>query len=196
MVVASPGNLARGDLLQQRIQGDCRHYSLQEPANCSSRADIHRADFQYRPVLHKFLVQIDIIDPHHLAAEDIDHLLVEQVASEQQPAFRSIARCPLTARDVTAYTGFDRRNRTRREHAIAGFCADDQHGDSRAILLRNHGQFAYTPAPGSGGIKDRSAEQFCERERGHIARILKSQDRIQISFDRVCRPLGSGRWLR
>src|SRR5207247_6519761 len=57
-----PGNLARGDLLQQRIQGDCRHYSLQEPANCSLRADIHRADFQYRPVLHKFLVQIDIIE--------------------------------------------------------------------------------------------------------------------------------------
>jgi hypothetical protein len=79
-----PGNLAWRDTEEQGAQGDCGDHAFEEPPDSATRTDIHAADSQDRTILGAVMMEIDVIDAHHLAAVNVNHLLVQQVAAEQQ----------------------------------------------------------------------------------------------------------------
>jgi len=43
------------------------------------------------------MMKIDVVDAHDLAAVDVNHLLIEQIAAEQQQAFGTVGSGPIPA---------------------------------------------------------------------------------------------------
>ena len=57
--------------------------------------DIDRADLQHEVSVATLLVNVDVVDAHDFASVNVDDLLVEQVALQQEQAFAAAVRAPL-----------------------------------------------------------------------------------------------------
>src|SRR2546425_11282294 len=171
-----PGNGTWRNLPQQCPQRRHRYYALQQPPNRSPSADVDRAHFQYGAVSHRLLMEIQVIDAHHLSSEHINHLLIEQVASEQQHAFQFLAGCPFTSSRIRTNPAVDGSNRTEGQQAVAGFGLDDDRGHAGPVFLRNQGQFAHTSTFAPSRVEDRSAKEFGQGKRGHHSENTQVSD--------------------
>ena len=112
-------------------------------------------------------VELDVVDADDLAAVDVDDLLVEQVALEQQHAVGG--RIGLPGPDVAR--GADGRAARLQGSAgngpLAVGGADDQVRDAGRMVLRRDGDFAHTSLDGAAGIAHRRAEEFRQGDEGH-----------------------------
>ena len=81
-----PRDDARRNPLEQRAQRERRHDALRQAADGAARADVDRDDVQQQVAVDRRRLELDVVDAHDLAAVDVDDLLVEQVALEQQHA--------------------------------------------------------------------------------------------------------------
>ena len=90
-----PGNGSRGDLPQQGSQGHQGNHALQQSPDGAPGSDVNRTHFQDQAVGDGFLKQIQIVDPDDFSSENVDDLLIEQVASQQEHAFRALALGPV-----------------------------------------------------------------------------------------------------
>jgi hypothetical protein len=118
---------------------------LEEAANGSAKADLDLHDPQrqlgFRGVLP---VQIDIVDPYHLAAMDIDDLLIQKIAFQQNKCGVLGSRDERSAWNEAqaawrSLEVLDRRHLALRAGAAAGELQDEsQH--TRGIVARQHGE--------------------------------------------------------
>ena len=113
-----PGDDPRRDLLEQRPQRERRDDALAETADRAPGADVDGDDVESDVAVDRRRVELDVVDAHDLAAVDVDDLLIEEVALEQQQAVRRSVGLPCPA----SVDGADRRRRTisaRRREAPA-----------------------------------------------------------------------------
>ena len=78
-----------------------------EPADGAARADVHGDDVEHEVAVDRRRVELDVVDADDLAAVDVDDLLIEQVALEQQHAVGR--RCTVPRRGVAGGADASRR---------------------------------------------------------------------------------------
>ena len=164
-----PRDHARRNLLEQRAQREGGHDPLARAAGCAPRAPTSTATTSSSDVaVDRRRVELDVVDAHDLAAVDVDDLLVEEVALEQQHAVetRVNARQP-DGIAVGAHARPEHLDRFGRQHALAVGRPDDQIRDARRMILRGDRDFAHASSRGAAGVADGRAEQFGERDKGH-----------------------------
>jgi hypothetical protein len=120
-------------------------------------------------------LELDVVDADDLAAMDVDDLLVEEVALEQQHAVarrKSIPPARVGRRP-------DRRARRLdfvvRQHPLAVGGPDDEEGDPGGMVLRGHRDLAHATADGAGGVSYGGAEQLGQRDDRHRAIVACDQ---------------------
>ena len=98
-------------MASKQLQRRCRNHALQQAPDRAARAHVHRANLEDDVVVAKFLVDVDVVDPHHLAAVDVDDLLVEQVALQQQHALAAAIGAPLGCGSRNSQAAIDQADR-------------------------------------------------------------------------------------
>src|SRR5258707_4693795 len=79
-----PGYFARRNAEHQGAESTQRNHSLEQAPNGTARTYVHSLDFEYQTILCIFLIKIDVVDAHHFASMNIDHLLVEQISAQEK----------------------------------------------------------------------------------------------------------------
>ena len=113
------------------------------------------------------MIQINIIDSHHLASINVNHLLVEQVALQQEQALSAFSGSPIRRRGLGPNAPIDRGHGGKRQHPLTVLRFNDQHRDPGAVFLRCQGNFPHTSAGLARCVKHRGAQQFGQCHRGH-----------------------------
>src|SRR5262249_22791346 len=109
----------------------------------------------------------DVVHANDFPAEDVDDLLIEKVALEEQNAVRGRVPLPRRAFADSLDSGAAGLDRAGRYDAVALSSADDQIRDAGGMILGSDGDFAHTSTHRAGGIADARAEQFREGDDGH-----------------------------
>ena len=87
-------------------------------------------------------VELDVVDAHDLAAVDVDDLLIEEIALQEQHAVRRDVALPLGGVRVAALTvALHDFTDADRQHAFAVGCSHDQVDDARGMFLRARRRF-------------------------------------------------------
>ena len=81
-----PRDHARRNPLEQRAQRERRDDALREPPDGAAGADVHGDDVQQQVAVDRRRVELDVVDAHDLAAVDVDDLLIEEIALEEEQA--------------------------------------------------------------------------------------------------------------
>ena len=165
-----PGNDARRDLGQQHVQRHGGHHSRQQSAHRSPRAYIHPGHLQRDVLIHRHRIEVHIVYPHHLAAVDVDDLLVQQVAAQQQKSFRlaGIEWHPLRgAGGRLQFAAFDARDVFPAQQPVALRRAHDKRRHLSWIFLGKQRQLAHPSAHRAGNIYHPRAQQLGERKIRH-----------------------------
>ena len=81
-----PGDDARRNLFEQRAQRERRDDAFGQAADRAAGADVDREDVERDVAVDRRRIDLDVVDANDLAAVDVDDLLVEEVALEQQHA--------------------------------------------------------------------------------------------------------------
>ena len=105
-------------------------------------------------------LELDVVDADDLAAVDVDDLLVEQIALEQQQAVGGREALPVRGLGCRADGRAGRGDGVGREHALAAGGLDDQERDAGRMVLRRDRDLAHPSADGAGGVAHGGAEQF------------------------------------
>ena len=166
-----PGNGSRGDLPQQGPQRDQR-----EPRP-SAIAGLRLAGptsteptFRTRPVGDGFLKKIEIVDPDDFSAENVDDLLIEQIAAQQKHAFRRRRRLPsrrwATSVRIPPLIEVTEANGSRRSPLPVLMISTATRARSSCGISATSRTRA---AAASGGVKHRRAQQFGKRESRHAS---------------------------
>ncbi len=112
--------------------------------------------------------EVDVIHADHLAAVDVNDLLVHQVTFEQQESFRTVQRLPLAGRRTRLHQHVaDRAHIPRMQHAIPTGGADNQCGKMRGIILWGKGYFAHSSGERARGIDHGRTQQLRKCEIRH-----------------------------
>src|SRR5258708_2659585 len=94
-----PWDVARWNFPQQSVQRRFWRHTTKEPAHRSTRAHVDRKHtkngIRASRVLLRTHLKINIINPHDLAAVDVNHLLVQQVVLQQEYPLSSIDLNPI-----------------------------------------------------------------------------------------------------
>src|SRR5439155_5035779 len=138
------------DLVHQSPQ--CRNwdYTFQQAADRASNSDVNRADLQGRRVCIRLKVKFEIVDTHDLSSEHVNHLLVKEIACQEQHSFGGISQRPNCWRGLRSKSAINRSHRCERQHPVTGGCSNDGSCNPGPILLRHESQFSYTPAAAPG----------------------------------------------
>ena len=112
---------------------------------------------------------------------DVDDLLIEQVAFEEQDAVRGRVAVPARRLRVGADDGAARPQRGGGQHPFALAGADDQVCDASRMFLWRDRHFTHASPYGAAGIAHGCAEQFGEGDERHgpwssISRSRSSKD--------------------
>ncbi len=166
-----PRDHARRNPVEERAEREGRDQAPGEAPDRAARADVDRDDVQHDVAVHGRRVDVDVVHAHDLAAVDVDDLLVEQVALEEQGAVRR--RVDRPGRQVGG--GADARaaeaaHDAARHGAVvppraAG--ADDQERDAGGVVLGRNGDLAHASPDDAGGVAHGCAEQFGECDERH-----------------------------
>ena len=76
----------RRNPVEEGAQREVRDDALGEPADGAARADVDGDDVQREVAVDGRRIDLDVVDAHDLAAVDVDDLLVEEVALEEEHA--------------------------------------------------------------------------------------------------------------
>ena len=131
--------------------------------------DVHRTDFQDQAVGDGFLKKVQIVDPDDFSPEHIDDLLIEQVTSQQEHAFRAVALGPVVVGELARIPPLIEVTDSERQKAVASAGLNDQHRNPGPVFLRDQRHLAHPAASASGGVEHRRAQQFGKREGRHAS---------------------------
>ena len=151
---------------------DERHHALQQPAHRAARADVDRADLQDEMSVAALFVDVDVVHAHDLAPMNVDDLLVEQVALQQEQPIR-LGFNPFRSRRGRLHRAVYRHDGRKRQQPVAVFGPDDEIGYSCPVIARGEYHFAHTPANLAGSLDHRLSQQFGKRKRAHIFRMCR-----------------------
>ncbi len=155
-----PGDDAWRNLLEQGAQREGGNEPLHQPPHRAAGPDVDREHVELDVAVGRVRVELDVVDPHDLAPVDVDDLLVEQVALEQQHAVEAEERQPRAGVGRRAHCRPERLHGLGRQHPITFRRADDEKRDPCRVFLGRHGSFAHTAAHRPARIADRGAEHF------------------------------------
>jgi hypothetical protein len=170
-----PRDHARRNALQERAQRERRNDALRQAADRPAGADIHRDDVQEEVVVDRRRLELDVVDADHLAPVNVDDLLVEQVALEEQHAVGRREFVPLRRIGRRPHRGASGLDRVVRHDPLAVGRANDQVRDAGRMILRRDGDLAHTSAHGAGGVANGSAEQLGQRNDRHTAIVARDR---------------------
>jgi hypothetical protein len=94
MMSTKSQGISRGGIAQEQgaLSAAAGDHAFEQAANRAPGANIHSPDLQDRTILRTIVVKIDVVHAHDLAAVHVNHLLIEQVAAEQQQPFVPVWR--------------------------------------------------------------------------------------------------------
>ena len=143
----------------QRFNGAAGSHALEQPADSAAQADIHAPDFELEGAIGLLTQQVNIIHANNFASGNVDNLLVQQVALQQQHAFRAGKRLPVIGRtidlDGRADHGLDLAGR-QQAVAFTGFY--DEIRDAVGIFLGKNGHFTHVSGKRAAAVIDRRAQ--------------------------------------
>jgi hypothetical protein len=125
-------------------------------------------------------MQIDVVDADHFASVDVDNLLVEQIALEEEKIFQSRGHGPLGSRyGSTHLHPRTDLNHARKKKAVA-FCGlDYQTRDAIGVFLRPQSHFAHFSDHCATGVSNACPKQSRKGQRMiHQGRIPQNCERI------------------
>ena len=162
-------------ILKQCETKFCTNRSLANAAG----SHVDGGDFQNGEVAEDVAVEVHVIDADHFAPVDVNDLLVEEVALEEEHALAALELLPIGEH----FGGFDPAveggDRGIRHKAVAGAGFDNDGGDSGKVVLGRDGDFADTTARRAVGVINGRAQQFRECHPGHswvsIPKALRSK---------------------
>src|ERR1700761_6988767 len=171
-VDTAPGDESRRDTVHDAVDGT-RGQPLQQPASGAAESDFDVLDEQGGGVTGWTILRpgkVDVVDPHDLAAIDIDDLLVEQVAFKQQCVaeagnrMRRRVGAQALVRDARRFKVLDG------DHGALSLALpalrEQQSGDAIRVLTDIDCEFLNTAQAATGGIHDLFAD-----EHGNCSRI-------------------------
>jgi len=147
---------------------------LRQPPDGTARPDVHREDVQQEVAVGRRRFELDVVDAHDLASVDVDDLLIEQIALQEQQAVGGGEALPLGHVGAGAHRGAGGRDGAGREHPLTVGGLDDQKRDAGRVVLRRDRDLAHPSTHDAGGVAHGSAEQFRERDDGHGRRSPSS----------------------
>ena len=160
-----PRDHPRRNFGQSSLQRRGGNHAFQQPADGAARAHIHRAKLENDVLVANLLVDVDVVDPHDFAAVNVDDLLVEQVALQQEHAFAAAVRRPLRGGGGDPHAAVDRTD--ARWEAAGGRRGGSSPQRRRCWLEFSCGDNVTSrtlPAMRARVVEDRRANQFgkCE----------------------------------
>ena len=123
------------------------------------------------PGIHRGVnLKVDVIDTDDFASIDVDDLLIEEIAFEQEQAFGAVGGRPIRGICGGVNIGIDGGDSGEGKNAVAGFGFDNEGGDAITVFLRGESDFAHTSGRRAGRVIDRGAEKLGKRQRNHPRR--------------------------
>ena len=180
-----PGNHPRRNSLQQQVQRCGRHHSLQQAADGPTRSHIHRSHFEHDMAVAPLFVDINIVDPHHLAPVNVDNLLIEQVALQQQHAFTAAEGTPVCHRGGDPQSPVNQADGRNRHQAIAVAGLHHKAGDQAGILLRNQRDFAHLAGMRAGVVDHGRTNQFRKCKRRHCSQYIRCSPNLSAKLTAI-----------
>ena len=162
-----PRDHARRHAIEKRPQGEARDDAFRQPPDGAARANVDGDDVERDVAVDRRRIDLHVVDAHDLAAVDVDDLLVEEVALEQEEAVGRAVALPVGDIAGGAHAGAGGLDGGRWQHTFARRGADDQVGNACGMFLRGDGDFAHTSPYGAGGIAHGGAEQLGQGDERH-----------------------------
>jgi len=184
-----PRDDARRNPVEQGARGERWHHALDESADGAAGADVDRGDTEDDVAVDRCGIELDVVDANDLAAVDVDNLLIEQIALEQEDAVGRRVQGPRVGVIGRADGGAAVFQGVSGEHPLAAGGPDDEVGDARRMVLRRNSEFPHTSAHRATRVAHDRAEEFRQRHRRHSALPSMRKRKPRKSGRRV----GSGR---
>jgi hypothetical protein len=162
-----PRDHARRDLLEQCPQRERRDQPFRQPADRTTRPDVHRDDVQQQVAVDRRRLELDVVDADHLAAVDVDDLLVEEVALQQQHAVGRRKAVPVARLGHRPHRRAGALDLVVRQHPLAFSGLDDQERNAGWMILRGDGDLAHAAAHHARGVANGGSEQLGQRDDRH-----------------------------
>jgi hypothetical protein len=112
-------------------------------------------------------LKFDVVYAYDLAAVDIDHLLIEEIAVEKKQSFGAVSGRPIGRIRGSFDVAIHCRDRRKRQDAIAGFRLNNERSDPGPILLWRERDFLHMPSHRAGRVIHRGAKKLGKRQRVH-----------------------------
>ena len=88
-------------------------------------------------------MNVDVVNPNNLSPVNVDNLLVEQIAFQQQHAFPTAVRTPFCGMGRNPELIVNQADGLGGNQAIAVACLDNETADLARTLLRGNGDFKH-----------------------------------------------------
>ena len=173
-VYETPRDGAGRDSLEEEVKSGAGREAAQKAADGAAGADIDRLNAQHGMRAsgfdHGIDVELDVVDADDLASVNVDDLLIEEIAFEEEQAFGAIRSGPIRGIGGGVDIGVNSGDGGEGKYAVAGFGFDNERGDAVTIFLRGESDFAHVSGRRAGRVIDRGAEEFGKRQRSHPGR--------------------------
>jgi hypothetical protein len=167
----TPGDVAGRDSLEQHVQSGAGSESAKKAADGAPDADVDGLDTQDGVSVsgfdHGVDLEVNVVDADDFTAVNVDDLLIEEIALEEEQAFGAVGSGPVRGVGGSVNVGVDCGDGGEGKNAVAGFGFDDEGGDAIAVFLRSEGDFAHMSGGRAGRVVDGGAEKLGKRQRGH-----------------------------
>src|SRR5208282_4300074 len=118
------GNGAGRNSLEQKVKSGAGRDAAKKAANCAAGADIDGLNAQHGVSAsgfdHGVDLQVDIVDPHDFASINVDDLLIEKIAFEEEQAFGAVGGGPVRGIGGGVNVGVDGGDGGEGKNAVAG----------------------------------------------------------------------------
>src|SRR5258706_13347 len=114
-----------------------------------------------------FDFEVDVVHADDFASINIDDLLIEEIAFEQEQTFGAVGERPVRGIGGSVDVGVDGGDGREGKYTVAGFGFNDERGDSVAVFLRSESDFADLSPGHAGRVIDGGAENFGKRQHSH-----------------------------
>ena len=167
----TPGDGAGRNSLEQGVERSAGREASQKTPDGAADANVDRLDAQDRMRVsgfdHGVDLKIDIVDADDFASVNVNDLLIEEIAFEQEQAFGAVGGRPVRGIGGGVNVGVNGGDGGEGKYAVAGFGFNDERCDAVAVFLRSKSDFAHTSRGRSRRVVDGGAEKLGKRQRGH-----------------------------
>src|SRR6185369_1392569 len=102
-----PGNVLGRDLRSHGRKRDARNHALKQATNCASSSSIDVADLEREFAVDQINDEVDVVDANYFSSVNVDDLLIEEIAFEQEHSLRTGERSPRRERVCRADASVD-----------------------------------------------------------------------------------------